>query len=129
MMTFIYWLPFAVLLKKVFSAALTAAEDTFEAEFQFFDCWSDVLDCIHIEIFCFLFILGRNGRSSQWLESNHLCKPYRKLERDGVRRYHKAMKTNKVPDILGYLLFHSRCEHLRPERILDEQSSYMNLNH
>ena len=65
MMNFSYWLPFAFLFKKVFCAALTAAEHSFEGEFQLFDCWGDILDCIHIEIFCFLFILGRNGRSSR----------------------------------------------------------------
>lgn len=53
-MTFSYWLPFAFLLKKVFRAALTAAEDTFEGEFQLFDCWGEVLGCIHIERFLFL---------------------------------------------------------------------------
>ena len=54
MMNFSYWLPFAFLFKKVFSAALTAAENTFEAEFQLFDCWGEVLDCVHIEsFFCF----------------------------------------------------------------------------
>ena len=53
-MNFSYWLPFAFLFKKVFCAALTAAENTFEAEFQLFDCWGEVLDCVHIEsFFCF----------------------------------------------------------------------------
>ena len=54
MMTFSYWLPFAFLFKKVFSAALTAAEHSFEGEFQLFDCWGEVLDCVHIESFLFL---------------------------------------------------------------------------
>ena len=54
MMTFSYWLPFTFLLKKVFRAVLTAAEDTFGEEFQLFDCWSEVLDCVHIERFLFL---------------------------------------------------------------------------
>ena len=64
-MNFSYWLPFAFLFKKVFSAILTAAEHSFEGEFQLFDCWGEVLDCVHIEIFCFLFILGRNGRRTR----------------------------------------------------------------
>ena len=54
MMTFSYWLPFAFLLKKVFRAALTSAEHSFEGEFQFFDRWGEVLGCVHIERFLFL---------------------------------------------------------------------------